>query len=123
MAMAPAVWIELTSEERAQLEAWARRRASAAALGGPPAVGAQVALAVCRASPGWVDRRAAAGAAADGHRRTGRSGDREAPGGHAQGRPALVDAVDGLRGRADAVGGPADLAGVRSAAPSPGDLE
>jgi transposase len=32
MAMAPAVWIELTSEERAQLEAWARRRTSAQAL-------------------------------------------------------------------------------------------
>jgi transposase len=32
MAMAPAVWIELTSQERAQLEAWARRRTSAQAL-------------------------------------------------------------------------------------------
>jgi transposase len=32
MAMAPAVSIELTSEERAQLEAWARRRTSAQAL-------------------------------------------------------------------------------------------
>ena len=32
MAMAPAVSIELTSQERAQLEAWARRRSSAQAL-------------------------------------------------------------------------------------------
>jgi transposase len=32
MAMAPAVSIELTGEERAQLEAWARRRTSARAL-------------------------------------------------------------------------------------------
>jgi transposase len=46
MAMAPAVSIELTSEERAQLEAWARRRTSAQAL----ALRARVVL---LAAEGW----------------------------------------------------------------------
>jgi transposase len=46
MAMAPAVSIELTSEERAELEAWARRRTSAQAL----ALRARVVL---LAAEGW----------------------------------------------------------------------
>ena len=46
--------------------------------------------------------RAAAGAAADDHRRAGRGGRRQDAGVQAQGRDALVDAVDGQRGRADA---------------------
>ena len=56
---------------------------------------AQVAHAVCRAPPGRADRRAAAGAAADDHRRAGRGGDRQDAGEDAQGRDALVDALDG----------------------------
>ena len=74
MPISTPVQIELSEEERAQLESWARRRTSAQALAqrsrvvllacwglnntrdrgasrGAPADGAQVALAVCRVSP------------------------------------------------------------------------
>jgi hypothetical protein len=53
MAMAPAVSIELTSEERAQLEAWARRRTSAQAL-------AQRSRIVLLAAAGWNNTEIAA---------------------------------------------------------------
>jgi hypothetical protein len=71
----------------------------------------------------WVDRRAASRATADRHRRGGRGGDRQDLGGHAERRHAPLDAVDGPRGRADAVGGAVDLEGVRAPAAPPGDVE
>ena len=60
---------------------------------------------VRRASARRVAGRAAAGAAPDGRPTAGRGGDRQDAGDHAEGRDALVDPVDGGRGRADAVGG------------------
>ena len=95
-----AVAIELSDGERLQLEAWTRRRTSAQALALRSRIvlargrgsqehrdrraawdqsrdGGEVALAVCRASSGRADRRAAAGAAADDHRRAGRRGDHQ----------------------------------------------
>src|SRR3954454_308582 len=82
-----------------------------------------MAQALRRAASRRADRRAAARAAADGHRRAGRGGDRQDARIDAEGRDALVDTLDGPRGRAHAVGGASHLEGVRAAAPSPGDLE
>ena len=141
-----AVGIELSDDERAQLEAWARRRTSAQALaqrsrivllaaeglknteiaqrlGVSRDMVDEVARPVCRAPAGWAARRAAAGAAAHDHRRAGRGGDRQTLETHAQGRDALVDASMAARGRAHPVSGAADLAGLRAAAPPPGHLE
>ena len=80
--------------------------------------------AVCRASAGRADRRAAAGAAADDHRRAGRGGDRQDAGDarprtRRTGRRARWPREVGLTQSAVL----ADLAGVRAAAAPPGDLE
>ena len=102
-----AVEIELSDEERAQLEAWRRRRTSAQALaqrsrivlaaaeglknteiaervGVSRNTAATWRVAVCRAPPRRADRRAAAGASANDHRRAGRRGDHQDAGEHAR---------------------------------------
>ena len=145
MPIPVAVWIELSDEERAQLESWARRRTSAQAL----ALRSRIVLLAAEGlnnteiaarlgvhrtmvrkwrrgllSTVWMGcLMSRARGTADDHRRAGRGGDHQDAGEHARGRDALVDALDGERGRAHAVGGAADLAGVRAAAPPAGDLE
>src|SRR5215213_9266162 len=141
-----AVAIELSDQERLRLEAWTRRRTSAQALalrsrivllaaeglknteiaerlGVNRAMAAKWRSRVCRVPLGRADRRAASRAPADDHRRAGRRGDHQDAGEHPERRHALVDALDGQRGRSDADGGVADLEGVRVAAASPGDLQ
>ena len=83
----------------------------------------EVAQSLCRASAGRVDGRAAAGAAAQDHRRPGRGGDRQDTGNDPARRDALVDAFDGRRGRSQPDGGAPDLEGVRAPAASPGRVE
>src|SRR3954468_18907159 len=117
-----AVPIELTAEERAQLEAWERRRTSAQALAlrsrivlaaaeGPnnSEIARDLGIAVSSVRKwrnrfaehrlGWLDRRAAAWAAQEDQRRQGRGGDRQDAGDDPEGCDALVDAFDGRRGR------------------------
>ena len=85
--------------------------------------GGEVAHAVRRASPGRADRRAAAGPAADDHRRAGRGGDHQ-DAGDARPRTRRTGRRGRWpRGRPDADGGVADLAGVRAAAAPPGHVE
>ena len=84
----------------------------------PSRDGVEVAQAVRRAAPGRAERRPAAGAAAQDHRR----GDRGRAGAHLGDRPggrdALVDAFDGQSGRGDPDRGEPDMARVRAQAPS-----
>ena len=95
-----------------------------AGAGDPSQRGRQVAFAFCRASPRRPHRRAASRTPAHDHRRAGRGGDRQDAGEHAPRCDALVDTVDGPRGRADAVGGPAHLEDdFRAPTPPPTDLE
>ena len=136
----PTVAIVLDGEERETLERWARRPKSSQGAGaavphragrgrGPPQQrdrcgagvpsrdGVQVAPPVRRAPPRRALRRPAAGPAAHHRRRRRREGDRAHPGEHADGRDALVGAVDGQSGGHLAVVGACHLAGVRSQAP------
>ena len=91
-----------------------------AAVAGVGGDGRQVAFAVCQQPSGRAARRAAAGPAADDHRRAGRGGDHQDAGEHAAGR-----ARTGRRGRWPRRAGSrrrglADLAGVRAPAAPPG---
>jgi transposase-like protein len=136
---------ELSADERAQLEAWTRRRTSAQAL----ALRSRIVLA---AADGLSNTQVAERLGVHRnmvakwrsrfieHRLDGLT-DEPRPGRprtvtddqveevivkpleSAQGRDALVDAVDGSRGRPHAIGSAAHLAGVRASAPSPGHLE
>jgi transposase len=72
-----------------------------------------VAQSLRRASTGWLDRRAASRTAQEDHRRQSRGGDRQDAGDDAEGRDALVDALNGRRGRAQPDRGTPHLEGVR----------
>jgi hypothetical protein len=140
-----AVAIELADKERARLKAWTRRRTSAQALalrsrnvllaaaglrsteiaerlGIPRNMAAtwRSRFAASGASGRRAHRRTASGPAAHGHQRAGRRSDRQDARDDAQGRDALVDALDCARGRPRAVSGAADLARVRAATAPPG---
>src|SRR5580704_5024439 len=137
-----AVQIELSLDEREMLEAWTRRRTSAAAL----SLRSRIVLAACGGESNTeiarrlgVHRNTVAlwrrrfvesrldglldeprpGAAAQGHRCSGRGGDHPDAGERAEGRDALVDALDGQGGRALADRGLEDLAGVWAATTPP----
>ena len=142
-----AVPIELTVEERAQLEAWERRRTSAQAL----ALRSRIVLAAAEGPNNSEIARAARGRGQLGaqvaqplRRASAWTGltDEPRPGQPRkitdakveevivktlettpEGRDALVDALDGGRGRSQPDRGAPDLEGVRAAAAPPGDVE
>src|SRR5829696_949873 len=119
--------IELTDDERVQLEAWARRRSSAQALAlrsrivlaaaeGPnnTEIAGRLHIAVSSVRK-WRNRFAE-------HRLAGLS-DEPRPGRPRTITDALVDALDVQGGRAHADRGVADLAGVRAATAPPGHVQ
>ena len=115
--------VVVAGADRVGVRGWREQRRVGCAAGGAPQHGVPVAPAVRGVRLGWSAGSAATGAAAEDHRRACRGGDHQDAGSGAEGRDALVDAIDGRRGRALADRGLANLASVRAQAPRAGHLE